>query len=170
MEVLVVVDMQNDFVTGVLGSDQAVLIVSNIVDTVKNFKGKIFFTQDTHYEDYLDTLEGNKLPLKHCIKGTYGWNIIDELKPYAVNVLLKNGFGCVGLIDEVSKIDNLTCITLVGLCSDICVISNALLLKSHFPNISIKVLSNCSAGVSVDSHNNAMKAMSMCHIDIVNGE
>ncbi len=167
MEVLVVVDMQNDFVSGVLGGEDALNIVKHVVEKVKNFKGEVIFTKDTHDENYLQSEEGKNLPVVHCVKGTWGHEIIDELKPYANKVLEKPAFGSFKLVEEIKKIDDLSGITLIGLCTDICVISNALLLKAEFYNVPIYVDEACCAGVSLKSHRNALEAMKMCHIKVI---
>lgn len=164
MNVLVVVDMQNDFVTGSLGSEEAVKIVDNVLKKVKNFDGEVIFTQDTHNYDYLDTFEGKMLPVEHCIKDSEGWQIINELKPYVKHVIEKPTFGSLELIKKLREFDKIDSITLIGLCTDICVISNALLLKAEFYETEIKVDSSCCAGVTPLSHNNALEAMKACHI------
>ncbi|MDI9518570.1 MAG: isochorismatase family cysteine hydrolase [Bacillota bacterium] len=169
MKVLVVVDMQNDFVSGSLASSEAKLIVDNVVNKIKNFDGKVLYTKDTHGDDYLETMEGKKLPVKHCIKDTWGWEIIDEIKPLIEGgVIEKPTFGSEKLIEELKKIENIESVEIVGLCTDICVISNALLIKASFPEVKIVVDASCCAGVSVESHTNALNAMKVCHIDIIN--
>ena len=167
MKFLVVVDMQVDFITGSLGSVDAQKIVPNVVEKVKNFDGVVIFTRDTHNENYLTTQEGTKLPVKHCIKNTAGWEICDELKPYAKNVVDKITFGSVDLPEIIKGYsDNIESIELCGLCTDICVISNAMILKAAFPEVKIVVDGKCSAGVSIESHENALKAMSAVQIEI----
>lgn len=164
---LVVVDMQSDFVDGTLGTKEAEQIVPAVVNKVKAaIKNNefIIFTKDTHYSDYLNTSEGKNLPVKHCIKGSSGWEIVPELKEYADNIIEKNTFGSVELPKEVKDCDE---IELVGLCTDICVISNALLLKAFFPEKDISVDASCCAGVTPQSHNNALEAMKMCQIKII---
>lgn len=167
MKFLIVVDMQVDFITGSLGSPLAEAIVPNVVSKVKNFDGKVIFTRDTHQSDYLKTQEGVKLPVEHCIKDTPGWQICDELKPYAKEVIDKVTFGSVDLpqiIKNYTKaIDE---IVLCGLCTDICVISNAMILKAAFPEVKIKVDAKCCAGVSVESHNTALNAMRAVQIEV----
>lgn len=171
MKILLVIDMQNDFINGALGTIEAVKIVDKVVEKVKNFKGEVLFTRDTHQEDYLSTEEGKHLPIVHCIEGTKGWQITDKLLPYVnEKVFNKATFGSVELesfLKSLSNKENIESITLVGLCTDICVISNALLLKSNFPNIPIYVEETLCAGVTPDSHNKAIDAMKMCHIDII---
>ena len=161
--------MQNDFITGSLGSKDAEKIVPNVVEKVKNFGGKVIFTRDTHFDDYMKTSEGKKLPVLHCVKDTDGWQICDELKCFVETVIDKITFGSIDLpkilegygepIDE---------ITLCGLCTDICVISNAMLLKAAFPEVKITVDASCCAGVSQDSHNTALNAMKAVQIEIEN--
>lgn len=167
MKYLIVVDMQNDFITGSLGSELAVAIVPNVVDKVKNFNGRIIFTRDTHFKDYMNTQEGKNLPVPHCIKDSEGWQICDELKPFAETVVDKLTFGSVDLpkLIETFK-EPIEKIELCGLCTDICVISNAMLLKAAFPEVLIAVDSICCAGVSVESHNIALDAMRAVQIEI----
>jgi len=167
MRYLIVVDMQNDFITGTLGSKLAEEIVTNVAEKVKNFDGKVIFTRDTHFGDYMQTQEGKKLPVEHCIKNTQGWQICDELKPYVNEVVDKVTFGSV----ELPKIlkdygEEINEIELCGLCTDICVISNAMILKSSFPETQITVDGSCCAGVSVESHNTALEAMKAVQIEI----
>ena len=168
MKYLIVVDMQNDFITGSLGSKLAEKIVPDVVEKVKNFSGKVIFTKDTHFADYLNTQEGKKLPVQHCIKDTDGWQICDELKPYVNDVVDKVTFGSVDLPkilkDYGEKIEE---IELCGLCTDICVISNAMILKASFPETKIIVDGKCCAGVSVESHKTALEAMKAVQIEIL---
>lgn len=171
MDVLVIIDMQNDFITGSLGSELALGIVDNVVKKASEFKGNILFTRDTHHDNYLETLEGKNLPVKHCIKDTYGWQICPELKELSDNsiVIDKPAFGSIDLPAKIREVcpnnEDLT-ITLVGLCTDICVISNAMVLKANFPETKIVVIENCCAGVTVESHSNAINAMKMCQVEI----
>lgn len=168
MKYLIVVDMQVDFITGSLGSELATVIVPNVVDKVKNFDGKVIFTRDTHFEDYMNTQEGKNLPVPHCIKDSDGWQICDELRPYADILVDKLTFGSIklpGLLEGFGE--PIERIELCGLCTDICVISNAMLLKAAFPEVPITVDSACSAGVSVESHNTALDAMRAVQIEII---
>ena len=168
LKFLIVVDMQVDFISGSLGSDMAKKIVPGVVEKVENFDGKVIFTRDTHFEDYLDTQEGTNLPVKHCIKDTDGWQICDELKPFASEVVDKITFGSVDLPHILKKIDEqIDEIELCGLCTDICVISNAMLLKAAFPEVKILVDSSCCAGVSIESHNTALDAMKAVQIEVI---
>ena len=167
MKYLIVVDMQVDFITGALGSEQAKAIVKNVVEKVKNYNGKVIFTRDTHFENYLCTQEGKKLPVKHCIKDTSGWEICDELKPFATTVIDKITFGSVDLPNVLTGFgEDIEEIELCGLCTDICVISNAIVLKTAFPEVRIIVDGNCSAGVTKDSHQTALKAMQAVQIEV----
>lgn len=171
MDILVVVDMQNDFITGSLGSEMAQNIVNNVIEVVNDFKGKIIFTRDTHLNDYLQTQEGKNLPVEHCIKGTKGWEICDELKEISEKstIVDKPTFGSVDLPNIVKDLagNDVGNIKIVGLCTDICVISNAMILKAHFTESKISVIENCCAGVTPKSHSDAISAMGMCQIEIV---
>lgn len=168
MKFLIVVDMQNDFITGSLGSKLAETIVPNVREKVKNFDGKVIFTRDTHFENYMYTQEGKKLPVEHCIKDTTGWQICDELKPYANEIVDKIAFGSIELPDVLKEhTESIDEIELCGLCTDICVISNAMILKAAFPETKITVDSNCCAGVTRDTHNTALNAMKAVQIEII---
>ncbi len=167
MKYLIVVDMQVDFISGSLGSEMAQNIVQNVVSKVKDFNGKVIFTRDTHFDDYMQTLEGKNLPVEHCIKDTKGWQICDELKPFAKFVLDKITFGSVDLPNYIKQDgEKIEEIELCGLCTDICVISNAMILKANFPEVKISVDSSCCAGVTEDSHNIALNAMKSVQIEI----
>ena len=162
-DILVVVDMQNDFIDGALGTKEAVAIVPKVEERIRNFKGTVLFTRDTHESWYLDTQEGKKLPAPHCIRNTEGWQIRNEL-------IDKETFGSTDLAAELVAMnidDKIGSITFVGLCTDICVISNALLVKAALPEVPIIVDAACCAGVTPESHENALNAMKMCQIDIV---
>ncbi len=168
-KLLIVVDMQNDFVTGTLGTNEAENIVSNVKLKVEEYKKNfhnIIFTRDTHMENYLESLEGKNLPIMHCIKGTKGHEIIDELDTNGYKIIEKPSFGSLELAELTAK-DNYDEIELCGLCTDICVISNAIILKAKLPETKISVDQNCCAGVSVDTHNAAIKTMKMCQINII---
>lgn len=168
MKYLIVVDMQVDFITGSLGSKLAEKIVPDVVEKVKNFEGKVIFTRDTHFADYMNTQEGKKLPVEHCIKDTSGWQICDELTPYVKEVVDKITFGSVNLPNMIKEYgEEIEEIELCGLCTDICVISNAMILKATFPEVKITVDSKCCAGVSVESHKTALDAMKAVQIEIV---
>ena len=168
MKYLIVVDMQVDFITGSLGSSLATAIVPNVVEKVKSFDGKVIFTRDTHFADYMNTQEGKNLPVPHCIKDSDGWQICDELMPYADVVIDKLTFGSIELPRLIESFDEpVERIELCGLCTDICVISNAMVLKAAFPEVPIDVDSSCSAGVTVESHNTAINAMKAVQIEII---
>ena len=168
MKYLIVVDMQNDFITGSLGSKLAEAIVPNVVEKVKNYEGTVIFTRDTHFSDYMKTQEGKNLPVQHCIKDTAGWEICDELKPYVNKVVDKITFGSVDLPDVIKAYgEQIEEIELCGLCTDICVISNAMILKATFPEVKIVVDSNCCAGVTEESHQTALNAMKAVQIDVI---
>ena len=162
--ILIVVDMQNDFVSGSLGTAEAKSVVDNVRAKLESF-GDVIFTRDTHNENYLKSNEGKHLPVEHCIKGSYGWEIIDELKPYVNKVIDKPTFGSTELIDYL-KTKNYDSFELCGLCTDICVVSNALLIKANFYEAEVSVDSACCAGVTVESHNAALKTMQMCQIEV----
>ena len=159
--------MQVDFITGSLGSEMATAIVPAVVNKVKNYDGKVIFTRDTHSDDYINTQEGKKLPVKHCIKDTKGWQICDELLPYVETAVDKITFGSVELPTLLKEYNEpIDEIELCGLCTDICVISNAMILKAAFPETPIKVDSSCCAGVTEQSHNIALDAMKSVQIEI----
>lgn len=165
---LIVVDMQKDFVDGSLGTKEAEGIVANVlkkIETCKSEGWSVVFTRDTHPSDYLQSQEGQKLPVEHCIKGTDGWEIIPELREYAEEVIDKPTFGSTELVTYVKEAD-VESVELIGLCTDICVVSNALLLKANFPEMPISVDSTCCAGVTVASHEAALVTMKMCQIDV----
>ena len=171
MKVLIVVDMQNDFVDGVLGSQEAVEMIDTAVETINSFDGKVFYTQDTHGEDYLDTEEGRHLPVVHCIKGSEGWKIHPKIEKALLlkgaTRIEKSTFGSEKLMGIIEKeVPDVESITLIGICTDICVISNAMLAKAHFQNTPVNVISSACAGVTPESHENALAAMKMCHIEI----
>ena len=169
---LIVVDMQKDFVDGALGSKEAVAIVPNVVKKIKEFDGDIFVTYDTHFENYMDTNEGKNLPVKHCIKGTDGWKlndeVVDALSGKKYTEVEKITFGSVKLPELVKAVagDEEFTVELVGLCTDICVVSNALMLKANFPEMDMSVDSACCAGVTVESHLAALTTMKMCQISV----
>ena len=160
---LIVVDMQNDFITGSLGSKMAEAILPRVVEKVKGFDGKVIFTRDTHFADYLQSREGKHLPVEHCVKDTHGWQVCDALAPYVTEVVDKVTFGSIELPRLLTDVEE---IELCGLCTDICVISNAMILKATFPETEIVVDSACCAGVSVESHNNALDAMKAVQITV----
>lgn len=169
---LIVVDMQKDFVDGTLGSEEARAIIPNAVKKIESFTGDIFVTFDTHFDDYLDTAEGKKLPVKHCVVDTDGWQLNDDiLNALAGRVFVpvrKRTFGSVelGLLIAQASGGEKFSIELIGLCTDICVVSNALLLKAFFPEAQIGVDSACCAGVTPALHEAALATMRSCQIDV----
>lgn len=170
MKALVCVDMQNDFIDGALGTKEAVAIVPLVKAKLKSAREEgreVIFTRDTHFEDYLSTQEGKKLPVVHCVKGTEGWEISKELEVGTSAVFDKITFGSVELPEYLKKINDLEEVELIGLCTDICVISNAMLIKAAFPEITVRVDSSCCAGVTPESHENALNAMKMCQIEVI---
>lgn len=169
--VLIVVDMQNDFVTGSLGTKEAAAIVPHVKKKIEEFDGCVLFTRDTHETWYLETQEGKNLPMAHCIRGTEGWQIVPELDALRTTKAIDKGtFGSTDLAGQLVKMneeEEIREITLVGLCTDICVISNALLIKASLPEVPITVDASCCAGVTPKTHENALKAMEMCQIQIM---
>lgn len=172
---LIVVDMQNDFISGSLGTSEAQRIVPAAAEKIRSFDGAIFATLDTHGPDYLKTAEGRKLPVEHCIRGTWGWELNDAvaeaLREKDFTVVEKPTFGSVRLpqlIAEDAGDEDFT-IELIGLCTDICVVSNTLLLKAHFPEMQIAVDAACCAGVTPEAHDAALNTMRSCQIDVTEG-
>ena len=169
MKILVVVDMQNDFIDGALGTPEAVKIVPYVKELIQNFDGKVLFTRDTHFSDYMDTQEGKNLPVPHCIQGTTGWKIHPELDALRVtDAIDKLTFGSSELPAILSKEEPIESITFVGLCTDICVISNVMVTKAFFPEIPLIVDAKACAGVTPESHKNALAAMKMCQVTVIN--
>ena len=174
-KLLIVIDMQNDFVTGALGSEAAREIVGAVeakVRTAHEAGDQTLFTRDTHDENYLQTQEGKYLPVVHCVKGTPGREIIDALKPYTKtisDVIDKPAFGSLELARQVAG-GNYDEIELCGLCSDICVVSNALILKAQLPETKITVDARCCAGVTEESHQAALLTMKMCQVNVIGEE
>jgi nicotinamidase-related amidase len=172
-KLLVVVDMQNDFVTGVLGTKEAQAIVEPMAEYIKNFDGDVIFTQDTHHKNYLDTQEGKKLPVSHCIKGTEGWKIVPELDSPFNLTIEKETFGsvrmCQNFLDSTIHYyqGNLSEVQFCGVCTGICVISNVLMLKAFCPEIPIKVIERLCACVTPETHKIAIEAMRTCQVDII---
>ena len=192
MKIVIVVDMQNDFIDGALGSPEAQAIVPVMVDRLKELDDGntlLFFTKDTHSADYLNTQEGKNLPVTHCIEETPGWSINKQISSYVdynsnfltystFNIrksrVLKHTFGSIELADTIRELVyeksdiEIDEIILMGVCTDICVISNAMLLKAYCPEVPITVDASCCAGVTPESHKNALAAMKMCQINIIN--
>ena len=170
-QILIIVDMQNDFIDGALGTKEAVAIVPKVEDKIRNFDGEVFFTRDTHETWYLDTQEGKNLPVPHCIRGTEGWQIRKELDALRkTEPIDKETFGSTDLAADLLALhedEEIGSITLAGLCTDICVISNALLLKATLPEVPIYVEAACCAGVTPESQENALKAMEACQIKVM---
>ena len=168
-KILIVVDMQNDFIDGALGTKEAVAIVPYVKDVIENFEGKVYFTRDTHFENYMETQEGANLPVLHCIKGTDGWQIRAELDALRrTEAIDKLTFGSSALVDVLKAEKDIESITFVGLCTDICVISNAMVVKAFFPEVPLIVDAKGCAGVSPESHQRALEAMKVCQIKIIN--
>ncbi len=164
MKTLIVIDMQNDFITGALGTKEAQAIVGNVKAKIEAYVQAgypVIFTRDTHFENYLETPEGKKLPVAHCIKGTSGWEIADGLYVEGTEIIDKPSFGWNGWAEK-----NFDEIELIGLCTDICVVSNALILKALFPEATISVDASCCAGVTSETHAAALTTMQMCQIDV----
>ncbi len=168
---LIVIDMQNDFTFGALRNEDAINVIDRVKEKIESFDGEVIFTLDTHFDDYLSTQEGKKLPVPHCIKGTQGHELVDALKPFAESALVieKETFGSVYLADYLKtehKIEPFVEITLIGVCTDICVISNAMIAKAALPEVTVKVDSSCCAGVTPESHDTALLAMKACQIEV----
>lgn len=162
---LIVIDMQNDFIDMALGTKEAVAIVPFVKEKIEEYRKRgdeIIYTRDTHTEEYLNTPEGKKLPVPHCIKGTKGWEIAEGLYAEGSKIIDKPTFGFTGWGEEV-----LEDVELVGLCTDICVVSNALIIKATFPEANVRVDSRCCAGVTPGTHDAALATMKMCQIDVI---
>ena len=178
MKIVIIVDVQRDFITGSLGTPEAQAMIPKLVDKINHSSDNTYFifTKDTHYENYLETAEGKKLPVEHCIKGTKGWEIPEELTEHFANsplVIEKQTFGSYALIKKIEEIidinedDKLEEIEICGLVSDICVITNALLLKTSFPAFNIIINSNCCAGTTPEAHEAALAVMRSCQIEVI---
>ena len=168
-KLLIVVDMQKDFVDGALGFEGADRIIPGIIEKIKEFEaegGQIVYTLDTHFENYMETQEGNKLPVPHCIKGSDGWEIVPELKSYANKVFEKPTFGSKELADFVTN-NEYESITLIGVCTGICVLSNAILIKAFAPEVPVRVIAGLCACVTPETHETALRAMETCQIEVV---
>lgn len=169
MKILIVVDMQNDFIDGALGTPEAVKILPYVKELIQNFDGKVLFTRDTHFTDYMDTQEGKNLPVPHCIQGTPGWEIRPELEALRkTETIDKLTFGSSELPDILKKEEQIESITFIGLCTDICVISNVMITKAFFPEVPLIVDAKGCAGVTPESHKNALAAMKMCQVTVIN--
>ena len=172
---LIVVDMQNDFIDGSLGTPEAQAIVDNVIHKVKHFDGTVVFTQDTHSPTYLKTQEGKHLPVEHCIKGTTGWELSPALATWqqdnGATVFEKVTFGSKALITSLVHIyetEGIESIELIGLCTDICVVSNALAIKAFLPEVPIVVDASCCAGVTPEKHRAALETMASCQVQVIN--
>lgn len=166
---LIVVDMQNDFVDGSLGSRDAQAIVENVKKKIAKYhnrRDEIIFTRDTHFEDYLETSEGKKLPVEHCIHGTKGWEIVDNLEVEGCKYIDKPTFGYKDW-DNNGDIDIYNEVEIVGIATDICVVSNALILKAVFPDIEVTVDASCCAGITPETHKAALETMKMCQVNVI---
>lgn len=162
MKTLIVIDMQNDFVDGALGTKEAVAIVENVRQKIEQYKARgdeIIFTRDTHGENYHETNEGRNLPVVHCVRGTHGWQLVEGLYVDGAKIIDKPSFGYTGWGSF-----NFESVELIGLCTDICVVSNALILKAEFPEIEISVDPSCCAGVTPETHEAALATMRCCQI------
>lgn len=173
MDYLIVVDMQNDFIDGALGTNEAVGIVPAVAEKIRTFPGRVIFTRDTHPETYLQTQEGRRLPVTHCVAGTPGWALAPQMEAVregeTMPVFDKPTFGSVALAEYLRAENDrepIGSIELCGLCTDICVISNALMIKAFLPEVPLCVDGSLCAGVTPESHNNALEAMKMCQITI----
>ena len=168
MKILIVVDMQKDFIDGALGTAEAVAIVPSVIEKIKEYENsdsQVLYTKDTHFENYMDTREGRHLPVPHCIKGTAGHEIPDEILRGHDLIIEKPTFGSTELVSYLENIE-FDEVELIGLCTDICVVSNALLIKARFPEREVSVDSSCCAGVTPATHEAALTTMKMCQINI----
>ncbi|MBP3603217.1 MAG: cysteine hydrolase [Lachnospiraceae bacterium] len=169
MKYLIVVDMQNDFIDGALGSKEALAIVPYVKELIVSFEGKVLFTRDTHFENYMETQEGRNLPVKHCIKGTDGWKIREELDTLRkTEAIDKTTFGSKELVYLLQEEREIESIMFVGLCTDICVISNVMLVKAFYPEIPLTVDAKGCAGVTPESHKTALDAMKAIQVNVIN--
>ena len=168
MKILIVVDMQKDFIDGALGTAEAVAIVPSVIEKIKEYENsdsQVLYTKDTHFENYMDTREGRHLPVPHCIKGTAGHEIPDEILRGHDLIIEKPTFGSTELVSYLENIE-FDEVELIGLCTDICVVSNALLIKARFPEREVSVDSSCCAGVTPATHEAALTTMKMCQINV----
>lgn len=170
-DILIVVDMQNDFIDGALGTKEAVAIVPKVKEKIEKFSGTVLFTRDTHGQAYMQTQEGRNLPVPHCIEGTDGWQIRPELdalrKTEPIDKVTFGSSELGGLLAAMNAKDPIGTITLVGLCTDICVISNAMIVKAFLPEVPVMVDAVCCAGVTPQTHENALAAMECCQIKVL---
>ena len=170
MKTLIVVDMQNDFIIGSLRNEEAVKIIPNVCDLIQSFRGSIFATLDTHNADYLNTLEGKYLPVEHCIKYSEGWaiqsDVLNCLQKKHTEFIEKPSFGSTELSRKLYNTVDKSVIYFAGVCTDICVITNALFIKTNYPETRIVVVSDCCAGVNPELHQQALNVMRSCHIEV----
>ena len=170
MKVLAVIDMQKDFIDGALGTKEAVQIVDQVAKKVEEFQAAgdlIIYTRDTHQVSYMETQEGRNLPVIHCVEGTEGWQINEKVYKEGCPIIDKPSFGSLELAEWVAAQELVEEIVVIGLCTDICVISNVMILKARLPEVPISVVGSCCAGVTPESHQNALEAMKMCQIRIL---
>ncbi len=176
MRILIVIDMQNDFLHGALKNEEGIKIIPSVVEKIKEYKSdgcEVIATRDTHSENYLDTQEGQNLPVVHCVKDSYGWQINSEIQNALGNSIIfdKPTFGSSDLAlylkNRFESVQKQLTFEIVGVCTDICVISNAMLIKAFLPEARVKVNSALCAGVSVQSHKTALLAMQACQIQII---
>ena len=176
MKILIVIDMQNDFLEGALRNEEGIKIIPNVIKKINEYKNNndlIIATKDTHYEDYLQTQEGKNLPFVHCVKDTNGWQINEQISKVLGDVLVFNKptFGSLELAswlkEKYGNIQNELEIELIGVCTDICVVSNALLIKATLPEAKLICDASCCAGVTVESHNAALKTMMSCQVKVI---
>ena len=170
-DILMVIDMQNDFIDGALGTKEALAILPAVKKKIEEFDGRVLFTRDTHETYYMETQEGKNLPVPHCIRGTEGWQIRPELDALRkTEPIDKETFGASdlgGILLDLNEEEEIGSITFIGLCTDICVISNVMIAKAFLPEVPILVDAACCAGVTVESHENALKAMEMCQVKVL---
>ncbi len=166
MQVLVVVDVQNDFIYDALGSDEAIKIVPYVKQVIDEFDGEVIYTRDTHQNNYLETQEGKNLPVPHCIINTKGHEIISSLDTSSSLIIDKPTFGSIELQEYLKKIENLESVTFIGVCTDICVVSNAIMAKAFLPEVKIIVDSKACAGVTKELHEAALLVMKSCQIEV----
>ena len=171
-KILLVIDMQKDFIDGALGTPEAVAIVDRVAEEIRKYPTEnVFATRDTHPENYLDTQEGRNLPVVHCVKGTLGWQLNEKIAAAlgSAEIVNKPTFGSVALAEKVKAMAEKEPleVTLVGLCTDICVVSNALLVKAYLPETPVRVIADCCAGVTPESHKAALETMKMCQVAVV---
>lgn len=170
MRVLVIVDMQNDFIDGALGTAEARAILPALQKKLEEYRragDTVLFTRDTHTAEYLSTQEGKNLPVPHCIRGTEGWQIHSSLDTANCRIFDKSAFGSVELGRYIASLPRLEQVELAGVCTDICVISNAMLIKAFEPEVPVYVDGRCCAGVTPESHRRALEAMAVCQIHVL---